>query len=468
LFDSNVEKNIQGGCTDGDFLYIYCLNNSTSGTLRKYNVKTRTLITTFNNVPLYHGNGMAIINDIIYSADFYDSSEAFSKKISTYNLNTGVSSQINPFSSENISRCYGIAKFDDNNILVGCSASTDKLISNSKIYKLNINTLEYIEIGMNINDYPNYNYDGESLLCDIEFKNNKLVILTTYPGQVFVFDYVNNIFKLDKIYNIDSFDENGISYCEFEGIEKYNDNKNTFIFHTSNQNNLQVYLFSLDSNLSSMEQPLCNRENNQKTDVYLKKSSTLLYENGTQAFPFKTLANACSCLMHNKNIIGTQIRIMDSETYPLYNSIHNFNGVIYAPNQNPRIAFQNASPFLNSKVELISNGTNKIALTNISTLGYIYVENTELIFTNIELKAHLVLTRSSKLIARNCVGTLENNEATLVELNNSSFANLAFTSITGYSNYPINNHGNSICYINSYINSLNPRTTNDSFLYAGT
>ena len=75
-----------------------------------------------------------------------------SLKICIYDLNSATSSEINPFSelTSQYSEMVGVEKIDDSNILCWLknSASGNNTIVNDKFAKLNINSLEYVDLNI--------------------------------------------------------------------------------------------------------------------------------------------------------------------------------------------------------------------------------------------------------------------------------------------------------------------------------
>lgn len=465
LFYHDINESIQGGCIENNNLYIYSSINNTSGKIRKYNIPSKTLVSTYDNINFYHGNGMTFINNKIYSADFYDENNNYSKKLSILDIENSIVSHINPFENEDISRCWGVTKFDAENIIVATSIDTTRLISSCKFFKLNINDLSYTELNINLNNFTGYNYSG-SLLCDIVFKNNRLYILTSYTGQIYQFNLEENTFYLNKIYNIPTYDENGIAYSEFEGIESFENNlygENTFAFHCNVDGCLQTYLFNLESNLSSFAQPLNENMINERVNVILKKSSLSLYENGSDNFPFKTLERAISCINNNKKITGGDIIIKDNEIYSIVRNHRSQNIALRWDGFTPTLHFKTDNPFVNCNVNLRSDTDDILNITENTTSHRISFRDSKIFIDKTNINFGLDLSRNTRASFQNSTITLENELNNAIVLDNSAIANLGFTSITGFNTNALAIRGHSIAYINSYIKSLSVDVSHDCF-----
>ena len=339
MFKLNMQPNIiydlsstsynQGSCVIGNTLYVYVESNFPSGDIYKFNIVDGSYIGKVENKKLYHGNDMCAIGTNIYIASCKDDNgDPNNKKIVVFDTLTNEISEINPFSDTDEDLIWGVAKYDDNTLICGLSdnGSGQETLEHTYFYLYNVSEDLIIPITItNTLEIPvNFYYARQSM----EYLNGKLYMMTSMNDCLLEFTLSNNIANVDKIYNLDFKDNNGQLCGEFEGLSKCEVyGKNALMITTSILDNIydgqavrtiKAYLIDPVSNNSFNSEiypalPYIT-SNEDRTFIYLKKTSTSLFENGSSTYPFKTFSRAIKGL-NKVNCTDRNIIITDSSDY---------------------------------------------------------------------------------------------------------------------------------------------------------
>lgn len=331
IYNDSTGNALQGAVIDNlNRLYMYNVasNSATQGSLLVFDALTHQYLTEIPNVELYHGNGMCYKNGMIYSADFYDGNGNYSTGMSVFDLNNYSVSHHSELSTTGFNRCFGVSDYDDDNILVAMSRTTDRLITNISFLKVNVSTWDYQILPITFTNLP-LNTTG-SLLCDIKKVNDSIFLLTTFPNTLveFKIDDTESI-TFNATYNLGNYDRLGIPYGELEGLTVFPTNyfgEKTLLFTCHIASNdiagnvdrtYSAYMFNIDFNLPEFGAS-DHRElkDGQGQAIYVSNvAGTTLLEYGTNALPFRTLQRAIDNYNRDTRGVATEIRPLAAGTY---------------------------------------------------------------------------------------------------------------------------------------------------------
>ena len=307
----------QGIAIKGDILYIYIEKNNT-GKLLSFNYKEYTYIGEYN-INLHHANDLTIINGIMYVASCYD------KNLICIDLNNFNVTSLTLEIAENY--ISGIAKYDNDNLIILAANDFGSNFSNCNYYLYNLtnNTLTSLtlESDILINFYA---------VQGMTSKDGYLYQIVSNPDQILKakIDTTNNKIKFISIYNLPEKDNLGLLIGEYEGID-FIDNNNMLIsshilddFTTGRT--IKTYYLNLKNGIPTSLKHYPNTNIIEKIEdiepkLYLDKGKNLniYYENGTQNFPFKTLARAVNYSLSN-NIYA--VNVYNNDTNATNNIIY--------------------------------------------------------------------------------------------------------------------------------------------------
>ena len=307
----------QGIAIKGDILYIYIEKDNT-GKLLSFNYKEYTYIGEYN-INLHHGNDLTIMNDIMYVASFYD------KNLICIDLNNfNVTSLTLEIAENNIS---GIAKYDNDNLIILADNDFGSNFSNCSYYLYNLtnNTLTSLTLESDIltNFYA---------IQGMTSKDGYLYQLVSNPDQILKakIDTTNNKIKFISIYNLPEKDNLGLLIGEYEGIDFIDNNNMLISSHILDDittgRTIKTYYLNLENGIPTSLKHYPNTKIIEKIsdiepDIYLDKGKNLniYYENGTQNYPFKSLARAVN-YSHSNNIGA--INVYNNDTNATNNIIY--------------------------------------------------------------------------------------------------------------------------------------------------
>lgn len=320
----------QGIASAGDILYIYIEKND-NGKLLAFNHKEYTYIGEYD-INLHHGGDLTILNGVMYVATYYD------KNLICIDLNNFNVTSLPLDITEN--KINGIAKFDNDNlvILAANDAASNFINSTYYLYNINSNTLTSLtlESDVLINFYA---------VQGMTSKNGYLYQAVSNPDQILKakIDTNANIINFIAIYNLPEKDNLGLLIGEYEGIDFIDDNNMIISSHilddVTTSRTIKTYCINvingIPSSLKHYPDTFINEQiNNIDQMIFLDKGKNinLYYENGTQNYPFKSLARAVN-YSHSNNIYS--IRVYNNGTTASSNVIYSMFTI---PN-NSKLAF---------------------------------------------------------------------------------------------------------------------------------
>lgn len=431
---------IQGMCADdNNNLYVYVVTTPPYGDLYKYNLVTHSYVGKFENLKLHHGNDMIYKDGKIYVAPVKaDDGTMTNKTIDIYDVTTGTVSTINPFSALSWANVATLCDYDENNIIVGLNAfSASSNTVDLKLYKLNLNTLDYVEI-----EKQWFAEVEPSRAVSINFINGKFYILAESPEYMFAFDYDDEAHTVTntKIYEIPRKNELGLEIGEFQGLGVLPSGlygNETFIYSSFNiynevggDVNYTVYLSNLQSDLVGFmgDADDTNVLNHMK-DIHVKASATTLLENGTSDYPFHDINTAISYANANKEIINW-IYIDDSESYNVGRQCNkNFN---IRPKDGTVTPTVRIAELHDCHVKLLG-ATMTVEKTSTSATA-ITIENTHLVMKSVVLKSAIEASYGCEVYTNNITLTVDYNVTNVFDLLNST-ANFYIGTINGTGTY---------------------------------
>lgn len=389
FYDTDRTPYLQGCCVDeNNNMYIYEETSFPYGDLLILNIETLSYVNKISNLKLYHGNDMCYLDGKIYVASCKaDDGTLTNTKIVEYNISTGTLTEINPFSNTSYTDLFGIATYDENHLICILNKGTE-LFENLGLYLYNINNgdIQEIEITNSKNLQTNFWYAFQSM----EYKDNKLYLLVSISDAILEFNVENNVADLEVIYNLPNIDIMGQTTVEYEGISKIPSNlygNDTFVLYTNaklfetQKSSAQVYLINFKSNVPAYLIPNVTEYkswSNRRQALNVNNSSTSLYENGSETYPFKTLTRAINFLnsAKDKSLYSGTININGGDNYIIgcYSNkkfvlLNNTNGNINI-NFNSNLAFYNRC-----RMQFIGYNGKKIILNLPTSLQ---IDDTEL------------------------------------------------------------------------------------------
>lgn len=412
-YDINEDLgHVQGSCIYNNNLYVAVQGSNNYGTIFVFNIVSNTYVTKYENILMYHGNDLTIIDNKIYIAS-YDS-----LKICIYDMTTNITTEINPFSS--LEGEYGhilsVEKVDDNNILCWLEKSSGTYtLLNDKFLKLDLNSLTYTEYTIN-DPYNLTSFNGNTITRqNVCLDNNNLYILMALPSIIFHANIIDNTIIFNKIYNLPSKDITGNPVGELESLAIINNinypdgsimiTGRTFeTFKNTNnifgEDTINTYIFSPKTGnvnfvtLASGQYPV--RGTNNFGYYSVSKSVGNLVEDGTAGRPFKNLMRGINCIM-NAQYNPAILQIIDSSEYyiPFLYGIKNLE-IQVNNNCNPTIYL---GDFENCNIKFITTGNGTLTIKGLSNnnkrinsflsdLSFFGNNGNSIIFNNLQFNAN--------------------------------------------------------------------------------
>lgn len=301
IFDSKNNENHQGGCIDNEnnlYIYKYDDSDNNPGKIEKYSLETCELLSISPDLPGRHGNSMEFLNNKIYICT------ARSLEILVYDTTNQTYEIINPFASTNLNYVLSVSNYDENHLIFTLSStdSIPKPFNDLHLFILNINDYTYKEINITNNlpytpsylTIPDLAYD-KNLNCLYYFisANNDILnlscndLLSDNP-HVFV----------NGVYNIPEKNNFGFTLGEGEFISHWKNGNFIIMSKTSpftgaKNETIELHLINPANSVQKFKRPLTNQGINQGT-IYVDstKNLNILYEDGSEDFPFKQLRRA--------------------------------------------------------------------------------------------------------------------------------------------------------------------------------
>lgn len=307
----------QGIAIMGDILYIYIEKNDT-GKLLSFNYKEYTYIDEYN-INLHHGGDLTIINGIMYVASYYD------KNLICIDLNNFNVTSLTLEIAEN--KISGIAKYDNDNLIILASNDFGSNFSNCNYYLYNLTNDILTPLTLENNILINF-YSIQGMTS----KDGYLYQVVSDPDQILKakIDTTNNKIKFISIYNLPEKDNLGLLIGEYEGIDFIDNNNMLISSHILDDittgRTIKTYYLNLENGIPTSLKHYPNTNiigtiNDIEPNVYLDKGKNLniYYENGTQNFPFKTLARVVN-YSHSNNI--NSVHVYNNNTNATNNIIY--------------------------------------------------------------------------------------------------------------------------------------------------
>lgn len=445
------DTSVQGMCLDdNNNVYFYVMGSGNNGDLYKYNLFNHTYIAKIENIPLYHGNSLIYKNDKIYCAGLNG------LEINVYNTSTGVTTNMNPFSSLTYNKVLCICDYDSDHIICGINEiANNSDLQYFHLYKLNINNMSYEEITLHW-----YTEIQPARVVDITFINNKFYILCDSPEYLIelLYDDDNLTLTQNKNYIIPRQNELGLDLGELEGIDFIKNNiygNESFVFSSfiigndvGGLINYSIYISDLSTDLLEYTGDL-NDNNilNKVVDIHVKKSGTNNIENGSSTYPFKDINRAIAFANNNKLNID-YIIIDDSETYDIGKQANKIISIKAKDNTvNPVIKI---SQLINCKVRF-NGSTLKIGKSSDSATNF-SINNTNLVIISSELNSYIYASVGSYLFLNNVKLNCDYSITNAFEFRCSN-GNLYIGTITGTYKRLIGAYDGSIVSLNHSHNS---------------
>lgn len=456
---------IQGCCVDNNnILYVAKMGSSGSGTLLKFNISNLTYVGETSSFTLYHGNDMAYLDGKIYIASATQTDgTTTNKKIVIYDTTNNTSSEINPFSSLTEYYIGFISTYDETHLLCGLSKqnSNSVTIDNYSYYLLDLTDNSYEELTFtNSNNLPIHYY---GYVQSLEYLNGFVYIQTSYNNSIIKLKLSNGNLNVDKIYSLTNIDEFNQPLGELEGFCKIPTNlygnetllMTSQIYENSQQLNkvMQVYLINTSTNLPLMLFPHTYDFNTAGTRdiIIVDTTSSSLYENGTETYPFKRL---------NRAINFAQTKYISDFGY-----IRVDNGSSFA-----------IGNLTNKNIKVVNNTSGKITLTGMTQFigcnTRLYSKNSSINY-GFEFGGELVIndttgfiqfgTYKGKITCREKADfkfyggaiSLTTSSAYALETFIASNVHIMLDSVTGFTNKMFNIGENSICWLNATMGTAN-------------
>lgn len=466
IINKDYEASFQGCCADDEnFIYQYENFNTTNGNLYKVNPLTHQLVSMFEGVAFYHGNDLTYKNGVIYAAPAADGSNP-SKLICKYNLNSGISSSIDPFHNDsNIVKVVGICSYEDKFIVCHYALAAPVEINYCGFSVFDETNNSYITYTIE----NNKNFDlFNNTVCGIEVIDHKLYVLTGNRNLIYelLIDDENHKMIYNKVYVLDSFDELHLDIGELEGFTKFPSGDlgtDTLCITSYVMNNAGATGSSCHINLTNLNSdivPFTHNEDNGTTPrryktIYVSRTGgSNLLEDGSSANPFRDICRAVQFANSNdfRNICVGEIQIQDNNIYDV-GSYVNTNFTITA-NNGPTLKIAELN---NCRVCIRGSSSNKIKLTANNTT-YI-TNNTNVVLENVISQKTINTSRNANIIADNVDVNIPSGYWLLLE---HSTGKLVISSATGVTTNLVNNRKGSLLMINTEFGSS---VYTDSYAY---
>ena len=314
IFDLASNDYTQGSCVVGNKIYIMQPTSSNQGNIIILNLETKAYHGIVSNVQMWHGNDAAAVGTKIYIATC--SADA-GRKLVVFDTANNTTSQLTPFETvSSKTGISGVASYGDGKLL--CMLED---ITNSAPYN-NLNQKEYYIYDTVSGEVTALTYaNPKNIPLDSVFSSqstscigNHYYVMTSLDNNIFDFyiDEENETLSLTNVYNLPYYDNSGLLVGEYEGLS------NAAFF---GDNALMVTSHIIDNEYNNIRTVKCyvinpingvpNFEFKSSTDItgealgilaYVDAGSNSLYEDGTSAYPYKTIKRGISAATNGKNI----------------------------------------------------------------------------------------------------------------------------------------------------------------------
>lgn len=311
---ASVSHTIQGGCIDGNLLYVAETTTFPLVDIRVYDLVSNTLVNVIRNIQGYHANDMCIINGKLYIAQCYaNAGGSPSRTITVYNITAGTSSFINIFESYmSTGGMWGISKYDDDKIIVGIGTVNDD--DHFYIYNLTNNTV--VSLTTTLPTTVKY-----VAVQNLDYYDGKIYVTVSGTSGILKYDVEDNNVKFCKYYMIPAYDANNVRVGEVESISFWKANPNFAVIvsiskaYGNSPYTVNMYMTNLETGVGKYIIPTVIEHYDMNTggDVTVNSSYTGLFENGSSTYPFKALGRAIS---NQTRTHGSYIE-MEAGTYDL-------------------------------------------------------------------------------------------------------------------------------------------------------
>lgn len=368
---ANYSHYTQGSCEDeSGNIYVYESDTSyNGGSILVFNKNTETLANTIST-NFYHGANMVKKGNYIYVAPSKGDNDFLQ-----YNTSNGTTTVNTTLEAETAySECKGISDFDSTHLLItlgdsGYNANPLSLapyifdITDNSYQKITLTNSKGFGIGMFF------------AFQSCEYHNGHIYILMSEPNCILDFKLDGTSADLQKIYQIPRRDMLGLTIGEVESISFVPGSDIVLLTAQVSENQkvavrtLKMYYFCFESELPQSYHSQVLTEHQSYFDlVYLDGSKSSLYENGSEAYPFKSFTRAVECATHSDYYTGNFI-FVKSGTYKI-GRVYGANCYIKAYNSSQNIVFTTGTwdlEFSNSTISFDSNEAN-VAFTTDETM----------------------------------------------------------------------------------------------------
>ncbi|MBR5434444.1 MAG: hypothetical protein IK117_08400 [Bacteroidales bacterium] len=358
MYDMPTSLYSQGSNMDSNGnVYVYAGENAT-GRIFVFDGTSESLTNTIS-VDLGHGGSIVKKGNYIYAAPAITG-----RSLYKYNVSNGTRTTDTTFADETqYDSVIAVSDYSDDKILVVLGNTNTYQNATSLcpcVYDLTNGTYTKITL----TNSKNYKINQLYALQCVAYYDKHIYVLASEPDCILDFYVEENSADLQKIYQLPRRDLFGLTLGEVEAISHV-PNTDTFLLTAhvkenqhANARTLKMYFFSFDTELPQVYKTRIKTENQSYWDLcYLDNSSTSLYEDGSETYPFKTLTRALESVNHSKLYTGAQI-IVKSGTYNV-GRICFVKGVLNAYDENTTIVFDTANSntqFSNSDILIKPRG----------------------------------------------------------------------------------------------------------------
>ena len=366
--DATQNYNFQSATIDeNNILYTYNQNNYPYGDILKFDASSKSYIGKLTSLKLYHANDMCVLNNKLYVASCQGETQLLKNRaIVIYDLINNTISEINPFDNYTELTPYvsliGISIIDNDNLLCALTKGGETF-AELLFTKYNITSGE-VTI-MTIANPNHLKTDYYYFYQSCEYLNGNIYMMTSSVNSLMKFKVKDNVASLDYIFSLPNYDNNGVSVGETEGLAKFPSEtygKDTLLITSQAVNNKMFPNLSLRGGLVNVVSNLPTYPTSRPVNpyvediinVYVDNTSSSLYEDGTEAHPFKDLGRAIECVNNNKNFNFRDIRIAGGDNYRLGRMI---NETIAIDTYGRTINIVGDVDFRGCKVSIVSDST---------------------------------------------------------------------------------------------------------------
>ena len=304
--DYSTSGNEQGMCIDSvnNKMYLYYETSYPAGAIDVINLATGAIDSTIS-ITGYHGNSLCLKNNKIYIATTKDvSHDLVNTDIVVYDLTTNTSSVDKTFSGL-ADFIWGIANYDENNLLIGLANYDDKY-NHAIFYLYNITNHTYKLLTTNNTNNIHLDYIYHQ---DMKYLDNHLFILTSEPNMIIDCLVDENSVNVNKIYGIPYTDSFGQTSGELESFDVYSLKGNgTFLLYGKQYNRqIQKTICNFDlinpfygMGISYNKEWIPNYLELPSIELTFDNTYNNLYKYGTTDKPFSTSRQCVNFKKYNK------------------------------------------------------------------------------------------------------------------------------------------------------------------------